>query len=74
VLLTGKHEAMLTDMLQGHALGRHLCIVGDKGCGKSTVARVFASRLGYPLRLFSLYADMSARDLLQRRSTDVYVH
>ena len=73
VLTTQRHEALLCDMLQAHALVRHLCVVGGKGSGKSVAARMFAFRLGYPLRLFSLYADMSARDLLQRRTTDAYV-
>ncbi len=38
--------------------------------GKSAVARVFAHVLGYDCELFSLFKDMTARDLFQRRATD----
>ena len=63
-------NAVVTAMLQSHSAGRDVCVVGPKGCGKSAVARLFAARLGYGSDLFSVYKDMSARDLLQRRSTD----
>ena len=63
-------NAIVTGLIQAHAAGRDVCIVGPKGSGKSAVARLFACRLGYGTELFSVYKDMSARDLLQRRSTD----
>ncbi|RLN54749.1 hypothetical protein BBJ28_00020377, partial [Nothophytophthora sp. Chile5] len=67
---TETHSKMLTELIQDHAVGSDLCILGAKGSGKSELARVFASRLGYATELFSLFKDMTARDLLQRRSTD----
>ncbi|DAZ99802.1 TPA: hypothetical protein N0F65_001311 [Lagenidium giganteum] len=67
---TETHGKVLMEMLQDHAVGSDLCILGEKGSGKSDVARLFAHRLGYATELFSLFKDMTARDLLQRRSTD----
>jgi MoxR-like ATPase len=43
----------------------------DQGCGKSVVAREFAHVFGYSVpRIFPLYRELTARDLLQRRVTD----
>ncbi|KAF1335695.1 Von willebrand factor a domain-containing protein 8, partial [Globisporangium splendens] len=67
---TDLHSAILTEMIQDHAAGSDLCILGEKGSGKSDLARLFAHRLGYATELFSLFKDMTARDLLQRRATD----
>lgn len=42
-----------------------------QGCGKSVVAREFAHVFGYAVpRMFPLYRELTARDLLQRRVTD----
>ena len=57
-------------MAQDHCAGRDVLLLGDPGCGKSELSRSFAQELGYNLSLFSLYKDMTARDLLQRRATD----
>jgi MoxR-like ATPase len=60
----------LASLLRLHALGRDICLVGARGEGKSYLAGLFARALGYaPVETLSLYTDMSARDLLQRRST-----
>lgn len=67
---TDLHAAILGEMIQDHAAGSDLCVLGEKGSGKSDLARLFAHRLGYATELFSLFKDMTARDLLQRRSTD----
>ena len=67
---TPTHTRLLMAMLQDHAVGADLCILGAKGSGKSDLARLFAHRLGYATELFSLFKDMTARDLLQRRATD----
>uniref|UniRef100_K3W7I1 VWFA domain-containing protein n=1 Tax=Globisporangium ultimum (strain ATCC 200006 / CBS 805.95 / DAOM BR144) TaxID=431595 RepID=K3W7I1_GLOUD len=67
---TDLHSAILGEMIQDHAAGSDLCILGEKGSGKSDLARLFAHRLGYATELFSLFKDMTARDLLQRRATD----
>ncbi|TYZ62616.1 hypothetical protein PybrP1_002376 [[Pythium] brassicae (nom. inval.)] len=69
---TDMHAAILGEMVQDHAVGSDLCILGEKGSGKSDLARLFAHRLGYATELFSLFKDMTARDLLQRRSTDAH--
>lgn len=68
---TETHSEVLVNMIQDHAAGSDLCVLGAKGSGKSDLARLFAHRLGYATELFSLFKDMTARDLLQRRSTDV---
>lgn len=60
----------LASMLQAHVIGSDVALVGPKGAGKSAVARSFAAMLGYRTVLFGLHADMTARDLVQRRSTD----
>jgi hypothetical protein len=61
---------MLAAMIQDHAVGSDLCVLGAKGSGKSALVRLFAHRMGYATELFSPFKDMTARDLLQRRSTD----
>lgn len=70
MVVTPELEETLTAMLHDHAFGHDLCVVGDKGGGKSAVVQAFADRLGYVTETLSLYKDMTARDLLQRRGTD----
>lgn len=65
-------RSVLRDMTIDHAVGRDLCLWGVQGGGKSTLVDVWAAELGYVVRQFSLYADMTARDLLQRRVTDAH--
>lgn len=62
------HVSIFTAMMQSHTLGYDICLVGDKGCGKSAIADFFAARLGYmnPTKIFC-YKDMTSRDLLQKR-------
>ncbi|KAH9163007.1 hypothetical protein LEN26_000697 [Aphanomyces euteiches] len=67
---TKAHRAVLTEMLKDHAVGSDLCIIGSKGSGKSSLARLFCTKLGYSTELFTLFKDMTARDLFQRRATD----
>ncbi|KAG4058579.1 von Willebrand factor A domain-containing protein 8 [Phytophthora cactorum] len=67
---TDTHSTLLAEMIQDHAVGSDLCVLGTKGSGKSALVRLFAHRMGYATELFSLFKDMTARDLLQRRSTD----
>jgi MoxR-like ATPase len=43
----------------------------NQGSGKTIIAKEFCSILGYNCRIFPLYSDLTARDLLQRRTTDV---
>lgn len=44
---------------------------GPKGCGKSLLISQLASLLGYTIEPIVLYQDMTARDLLQQRTTIV---
>ncbi|KAJ9470157.1 hypothetical protein DIPPA_32734 [Diplonema papillatum] len=68
--LTPAQQHALAGLAQSHVAGRDACVVGGKGEGKSAVARAFAAAFGYaPADTMSLYADMSARDLLQKRTT-----
>jgi len=53
-----------------HAFGRHICVYGNQGCGKSLLSRCFARDLGYQTKLFSLYKDMATRDLFETRRTN----
>ena len=48
---------------------KDFCIVGPRGCGKSILADRLATLLGYEVEPVQLYQDMTARDLLQQRST-----
>jgi MoxR-like ATPase len=56
-------EAMQLD----YDLGKHLLLVGEKGWGKTHLAKQFSERFEAVTLL--LYEDMTARDLLQRRQT-----
>eukprot|EP01116_Phalansterium_solitarium_P000081 TRINITY_DN10050_c0_g5_i1.p1 TRINITY_DN10050_c0_g5~~TRINITY_DN10050_c0_g5_i1.p1 ORF type:complete len:1481 (+),score=541.02 TRINITY_DN10050_c0_g5_i1:2061-6503(+) len=67
---TGVERLLLLQMLQDHARGRDLLLIGPHGSGKSTVIRRFAELLGYEIETLTLYKDLSTRDLLQRRTTD----
>eukprot|EP00753_Platysulcus_tardus_P002307 PLAT11642.13.p1 GENE.PLAT11642.13~~PLAT11642.13.p1 ORF type:complete len:850 (+),score=362.94 PLAT11642.13:648-3197(+) len=67
---TDAHEQLLVGLLQSHAVGRDVCLIAGKGSGKSAMVRLFSERCGYATQLFSLFKDMTARDLLQRRGTD----
>ena len=64
------HHVLLARMVQSHAIGKDVCLVGGRGEGKSHVGRVFARVLGYDqVETLFLFEDMTARDLLQRRTT-----
>lgn len=62
------HEDLLSELLQSHSVG-DFCIIGPKGCGKSIAAARLASLLGYTVEPIVLYQDMTARDLIQQRTT-----
>ncbi|KAH8070240.1 ATPase [Aureococcus anophagefferens] len=57
-------------MVQDHVVGVDLCVVGERGVGKTLVIRDFAAALGYRCRTVFCYKDMGARDLTMRRVTD----
>ena len=70
-------ETSTTQTLQDMILGafdanlRAVAIVGPKGCYKSALTRALAHKCGRSTELFSLYSDMTARDLLLTRGTDL---
>jgi von Willebrand factor A domain-containing protein 8 len=46
-----------------------MCVLGPRGNAKTSAVLAFASMLGYELEVFPLYADITHRELLQRRVT-----
>jgi MoxR-like ATPase len=62
-------RSILSTMTQDHAMGFDLCLIGTKGCGKTAIVSQFCQLLGYRYQTIQCYKDMTARDLLQRRST-----
>lgn len=63
-------EALLGEALQDYCAGDHVLLCGAKGSGKSALARRLCAAVGFHGATFSLYRDLGARDLLQRRATD----
>ncbi|CEM28123.1 unnamed protein product [Vitrella brassicaformis CCMP3155] len=64
---------LLNGVLQDHASGSDVCLIGPPGCGKSAFVRQLGRFLGYDgssTEHIFLYEDMSSRDLLLRRITD----
>lgn len=67
--LPATRAAILAEACTAMLAGGHVCLVGTRGEGKSFVAYQIAQALGYKQpALFALHTDMSARDLLQRRT------
>uniref|UniRef100_A0A182N1A7 von Willebrand factor A domain-containing protein 8 n=1 Tax=Anopheles dirus TaxID=7168 RepID=A0A182N1A7_9DIPT len=68
-IATPYQSGLLADVLQTIAVA-DVCLVGPKGCGKSILAEQVCHRLnGQHLEAMVLYQDMTARDLLQKRTT-----
>uniref|UniRef100_A0A670J8Q5 von Willebrand factor A domain-containing protein 8 n=1 Tax=Podarcis muralis TaxID=64176 RepID=A0A670J8Q5_PODMU len=65
---TPSHEQQLAEMILSHMV-KDICLIGEKGCGKTVLAKEFAATLGYNIEPVMLYQDMTARDLLQQRYT-----
>ena len=65
---TSYHESLLAELLLSHAV-HDFCIIGPRGCGKSVIIQKISEILGYDLEPIMLYQDMTARDLLQQRTT-----
>uniref|UniRef100_H2YJD5 VWFA domain-containing protein n=1 Tax=Ciona savignyi TaxID=51511 RepID=H2YJD5_CIOSA len=65
---TSYHQRLLADLMLSHG-AMDMCIIGGKGCGKSSVLREFARLLSYRTEPVLMYQDMTARDLLQQRYT-----
>lgn len=69
-LVGGRHICLLGLNPKPKPKPNHNVFLGPRGEGKSTIARAIAESLDYsPLETIFLYADMTARDLLQRRTT-----
>ena len=66
---TRYHDEVLCQMAQLHSAGLDMCLMGDKGVGKSMLTRTFARMLGYRLISIPLYKDMTAKSLLMKRAT-----
>lgn len=68
--LTPPQQAVFSGVCQSFAASRPVCLLGSHGEGKSRVGQALAEALGHvPTETVFLYADMTARDLLQRRTT-----
>ena len=65
----GSYEKTLANLLHDHAIGKDMCIVGERGSGKSVLVRLFADALGYDIQQMMLYRDMCSRDLTLHRTT-----
>jgi len=65
---TAYHSWLLADMILSHSVG-DVCLIGPRGCGKSALVKQMTDLLGYRTETIQLYADMTARDLLQQRTT-----
>lgn len=69
-VFTAVHYHILQSMLQLHASHRHICLIGPTGCGKTALIREFSRVLGYSSDTMHLFAEMTNKDLFQRRTTD----
>ncbi|ETN61020.1 hypothetical protein AND_007335 [Anopheles darlingi] len=66
---TAYQAGLLADLLQTIAVG-DVCLVGPRGCGKSVLAQQLCLALDrQQTETMVLYQDMTARDLLQKRTT-----
>ena len=68
--LLPEQRETVTAMLMDHATATDMCLLGGAGSGKTTIARAFAAVLGYVVSTVHFFADMTSRDILQRRGTD----
>eukprot|EP01134_Creolimax_fragrantissima_P006850 CFRG6850T1 len=65
---TPYHNEVLSTLIQRHAQG-DVCVLGGRGVGKSAIVEEMARKLHYRVDVLFMYADMTARDLLQHRAT-----
>ncbi|CAK8678183.1 unnamed protein product [Clavelina lepadiformis] len=65
---TSYHQHLLADMMLSHSV-MDMCVIGGRGCGKTSLVKEFARHLNYRTEPVLLYQDMTARDLLQQRYT-----
>ena len=67
---TKQFEKILSEMMEDHASGRDIAVIGPKSSGKSVLVKQFASLLGYTSDTMTLFNEISTRDLFQRRITN----
>ena len=73
VALEEPHGRVITEMMQDWAMGRDTLLLSPAGAGKSRLVVELCNRLGWgtrDIKVFPLFRDVSARDLLQTRDTD----
>jgi len=63
------HEVVISEMLESYGTKRDICLLGERGSGKSVVVSRFAELIGSKVEPIMMYKDMTARDLLQQRTT-----
>ncbi|KAF9801629.1 hypothetical protein SFRURICE_012201 [Spodoptera frugiperda] len=68
IVKTAYQSELLNELMLSHSVG-DFCIIGPKGCGKSLLVSQLSSLLGYTIEPIVLYQDMTARDLVQQRTT-----
>jgi hypothetical protein len=72
-VLNEYHSSLLVDMCMscvGCPLAA-LCLIGERGSGKTALIQKLAQLLGYShVNTIQLYKDMNSRDLIQQRVTD----
>lgn len=67
---TDYQNNLLADLIQSHAVG-DFCLIGPKGCGKSIIVTELSKLLSQTFEPMVLYQDMTARDLIQQRTTEI---
>ncbi|XP_027851720.2 von Willebrand factor A domain-containing protein 8 [Aphis gossypii] len=65
---TGYQNAVLSDLALSHSVA-DICIIGPRGSGKTAIVNRFATTFHYNVETVSLYQDLTARDLIQQRTT-----
>lgn len=65
---TDYHSRLLSDIVQSYAAG-DICLIGERGCGKSQLIAQLARMLHQTVEPMVLYQDMTARDFVQQRTT-----
>ena len=66
----GGRSQQLASILMSLSAG-DVGIIGERGVGKQTIGKEISRILDQPVEPILLYQDMSSRDLLQQRDTDV---
>ncbi|XP_044262539.1 von Willebrand factor A domain-containing protein 8 [Tribolium madens] len=65
---TEYQNKLIEEMLQSEEIA-DFCIIGPRGCGKSLLVQQVANIAGKKTENIVLYQDMTARDLIQQRTT-----